>query len=142
MWIIAIILTLLIVFGGQIFFNTQKDKEDLLGKTVDEKFKVIVNTINNAAFDGEGDVTYIDKNHFNLYPDTSNQIVEFLYSQGMLSITWKYKFLQKEMVYRRNLTNVRNLSLFEQQKIANAVIEEMEYKVQLHQQSIMEDGLK
>lgn len=136
MWIIAIIVTILIVFVGNIILNTQKDKEDLVGKTLEEKFNVIVNSINNEAFDGEGDITYIDKNHFNLYPETSNQIVEFLYSQGMLSITWKYKYLQKEMVYRRNLNDVRNLSLLEQSKIANAIIGEMNLKIQDHKNSV------
>jgi len=136
MWIIAIILSILIVFIGKIILNTQKDKEDLLGKSVEEKFNVIVNSINRAAFNGEGEITYIGKNHSNLYPDTSNQIVDFLYSQGMLSITWKYKYFQKEMVYRRNLSNVRNLSLFEQDKIAQSVILGMNRKIQEHKNSV------
>ncbi|MGO3156362.1 MAG: hypothetical protein ACTIJT_12505 [Mesonia sp.] len=122
---------------GKVIISTQKDKEDLLGKTLDEKFNVIVNSINNEAFEGEGNITYVDKNHFNLYRETSNQIVEFLYSQGMLSITWKYKYFQKEMVYRRNLNGVRNLSLFEQNKIARAIIEEVNYKIQIHKNNVM-----
>lgn len=136
MWIIAIIITVLIVFVGKIILNTQKDKDDLVGKTLDEKFNVIVNRINNTAFDGEGKITYIDKSQFNLYAEPSNQIVDFLYSQGMLSITWKYKYFQKEMVYRRNLSNVRNLSLFEQDKIAQSVILGMNQKIQEHKNSI------
>lgn len=136
MWIILIIVSILIVFVGKVILNTQKDKEDLLGKSVEEKFNVIVNSINRAAFNGEGEITYIGKNHFNLYPDTSNQIVDFMYSQGMLSIIWKYKYLQKEMVYTRNLTNVRNLSLLEQSKIAHAIIGEMNQKIQEHKNSV------
>ena len=142
MWIIAIIVTILIVFVGKIIINIQKDKEDLLGKSVEEKFNVIVNSINQFAFNGEGEIKYIGKNHFNLYPDSSNQIVDFMYSQGMLSIIWKYKYLQKEMVYTRNLTNVRNLSLLEQTKIAHAIIGEMNQKIQEHKNSVwaMENG--
>src|SRR5690554_390574 len=136
MWIIAIIVTILIVVVGKIIINTQKDKEDLLGTSVEEKFNVIVNKINQFAFNGEGEIKYIGKNHFNLYPDSSNQIVDFMYSQGMLSIIWKYKYLQKEMVYTKNLTNVRNLSLLEQAKIANAIIEEMSRKIQDHEKSV------
>ena len=139
MWIIAIILSILIVFVGKIIINTQKDKEDLLGTSVEEKFIVIVNSINPFAFNGEGEITYIGKNHFNLYRDSSNQIVDFMYSQGMLSIIWKYKYLQKEMVYTRNLTNVRNLSLLEQNKIAQAIIGEMNQKIQEHKNNIWTD---
>lgn len=136
MWIITIIISILIVVVGKIIINTQKDKEDLLGTSVEEKFNVIVNKINQFAFNGEGEIKYIGKNHFNLYPDSSNQIVDFMYSQGMLSIIWKYKYLQKEMVYTKNLTNVRNLSLLEQAKIANAIIEEMSRKIQDHEKSV------
>ncbi|MGO3812678.1 hypothetical protein [Mesonia sp.] len=137
MWVIAIVGSIVILFVVKVIFNTQKDKEDLLGKSLEEKFQIIVNKINDAAFNGQGEVRFIDKKHFTLYPDTSNQIVEFLYSQGMLSITWKYKYFQKEMVYRRNLNGVRNLSLFEQNKIARAIIEEVNYKIQIHKNNVM-----
>lgn len=139
MWILVLIIIGVIFFIGKVIVNTQKDKTDLIGKSLDEKFEVIVGSINDAAFDGEGNVRYLDKTHFTLYPETSNQIVEFLYSQGMLSITWKYKYFQKEMVYRRNFNNTRNLSLFEQQKIAESVIQGMAKKIQIHQKQVTDE---
>ena len=43
---------------------------------------------------------------------SGNQMIEFLYSQGVLAITWKYKYYQKELIHKRSFLNVRNLSLF------------------------------
>lgn len=135
-WTVLIIIVVLII--GSIAINTGKDTQDLAGKTLGEKFNVIVNMLNNAAFNGEGELKYFDSKHFNMYPPNgSNQVIEFLYSQGMLSVTWKYKYFQKEMVFRKNLTNARNLSLFEQERIGRGLINEMEQKVFEHKNSVL-----
>lgn len=135
-WFVIIGIVVLVI--GSIAIKTSKDSEDLAGTTLDNKFNVLVNMLNQAAFNGEGTVRYIDKKLFNLYPPlSSNQLIEFLYSQGMLSITWKYKYFQKEMVFRKNLSNVRNLSLFDQERIGRALIEEMEFKVNEHKNNVM-----
>lgn len=137
-WFVIIGVVILVV--GSIVIKTGKDNEDLAGISLDSKFNVIVNMLNQAAFEGEGQIKYFDKKHFNLYPSiSSNQIIEFLYSQGMLSITWKYKYFQKELVYRENLLNVRNLSLFEQENIGRMIIKKMGYKIQQHIDSVMSD---
>ena len=129
-WIILI--GVVLFFIAKAVISSGKDENDLAGKTLDEKFNVIVNQLNLAAFEAEGQVKYIDRKHFHLYPEQgSNQIIEFLYSQGMLSITWKYKYFQKELVFRENLLDVRNLSLFEQEKIARAIIGKMENKIRI-----------
>lgn len=136
MWGVAIILTLLIIFLGKILLNNQKDRKDLIGRTLAEKFSVIVNSINNTAFDGEGKIKHIKKNRFNLHQETSDDIVDFLYSQGMLSITWKYSYLEKEMVYKRKLSNARNLSLLEQDDRVQSVIRGMKQKIQEHKNNM------
>lgn len=138
MWFIYIIISIIIIFFVKLFINLSKDKEDLSGIKLADKFNVIVESLNDVAFNGEGELTYLEnKKHFNLYKQGSNQIINFLYSQGVLSITWKYKYFQKEMVYRKNLTNVRNLSIFQQQKIANGLIKEMSYKVEKHKAEVL-----
>jgi hypothetical protein len=135
-WTVIIGIVALVV--GSIAINTGKDSQDLAGTTLDKKFNVIVNMLNQAAFNGEGEIKYFDSKHFNLYPPTSsNQLIEFLYSQGMLSITWKFKYFQKEMVFRKDLTNMRNLSLFQQERIGNQIIQEMIARVEAHKESVM-----
>lgn len=136
-WIFVIIIVGFILF--KFLSDLDKDNSDLGGKLLDEKFKVIVNAINNAAFEGQGEINKIDKRSFNVYQRNSNQIINFHYSTGTLSISWKYKYYQKEVVHKRDFNDVRNLSLFEQQKIADKMIDDMGIVVENHKNNVMKD---
>ncbi len=133
--------TIVIVIIGYIlirfFISLSKDNDDLQGRTLDDKFNVIVNMINDAAFNGRGSVTTLDKREFNLYEEGQNQIIKFQYSTGHLTITWKYKYFQKEVVHERQFNDVRNLSLFEQQKIGEQMIKEMAIVVERHKNNVI-----
>lgn len=139
MWFVFFIVFLVLYFIIQAAIKSSKDNQDLIGTSLDKKFSVIVQTLNDYAYGGVGYTTYIDDKLFNLYSDDIgfNQIIEFLYSQGSLSITWKYKYYQKEMVYRRHFNNVRNLSVFEQKQIADSIIREMSVRVEAHKESVL-----
>jgi hypothetical protein len=119
------------------FSDLNKDNTDLQGQPLSKKFAVIMNTINRVAYDGMGKVTVIDKRNFKLYQDGQNQIINFQYGTGHLTITWKYKYFQKEIVHEKTYNNVRNLSLFEQQKIADNMISEMEQVVENHKNNVI-----
>lgn len=136
-WILVIIIVGFILF--KFLFDLDKDNSDLSGKSLDEKFNVIVKAINNVAYEGQGEVNKIDKRSFNLYQRNSNQIINFHYSTGTLSITWKYKYYQKEVVHKEDFNDVRNLSLFEQQKIADKVIYDMARVIENHKNNVMKD---
>ncbi|WP_159468316.1 hypothetical protein [Dyadobacter sp. 3J3] len=134
-WILTVIVV--VAYIGFNFFNSlNKDENDLQHQSVSEKFAVIVNILNDAAFNGSGQVTHIDKREFNLY-DGSNQIIKFQYSTGSLTITWKYKYYQKEIVHERNFSESRNLSIFDQQKIAKSMIVEMKQIVEKHKKDVL-----
>ena len=77
------------------------------------------------------------KREFNLYEDGQNQIIKFQYSTGHLTITWKYKYFQKEIVHERQFNDVRNLSLFDQQKIGEQMINEMAIVVERHKNNVI-----
>lgn len=134
-WTIVIAIIGIILF--RFFTSLSKDNDDLQGRTLAEKFNVIVNMINEAAFNGAGSVTTLDKREFNLYEDGQNQIIKFQYSTGHLTITWKYKYFQKEIVHERQFNDVRNLSLFEQQKIGEQMIREMALVVERHKNNVI-----
>jgi hypothetical protein len=134
-WTIVIAIIGIILF--RFFSSLSKDNDDLQGRTLDDKFNVIVNMINDAAFDGNGSVTTLDKREFNLYEDGQNQIIKFQYSTGHLTITWKYKYFQKEIVHERQFNDVRNLSLFDQQKIGEQMIKEMAIVVERHKNNVI-----
>ncbi len=135
-WIIVAVLVVIILF--RFFSSLNEDNNDLQGQSLSKKFRFTVNDLNQAAFNGHGKITVLDKRHFNLYEDGQNQIISFHYSTGQLTITWKYKYYQKEVVHEKQFNDVRNLSIFEQQKISKIMIQEMEQIVARHQNSVLE----
>lgn len=134
-WIIVIGIIGFILF--RFFSDLNKDNHDFQGQPLNEKFGVIVNAISQAAYAGHGKTAILDKRSFNLYQDGQNQIINFQYSTGHLIIIWKFKYYQKEVVHERQFNDVRNLSLFEQQKIADRMILEMGQVVQNHKNNVI-----
>ena len=134
-WLIVTIILGLIIIPFISSFN--KDNTDLQNQTVDHKFEFVVSTINDAAFNGTGTIATNNKREFYLYKEGANQIINFIYGTGDLTIIWKYKYFQKELVHKKHFNNVRNLSVFEQQKIANEMINEMVVVVQKHKLSVL-----
>jgi hypothetical protein len=133
-WVIGIGIIVFILFR---FFNDlNKDNYDLQGQSLAEKFMYTVESLNDAAYNGQGSITTLNKRSFNLYEDGSNQIIHFTYSTGHLIITWKYKYFQKEVIHEKQFNDVRNLSLFEQQKIAEIMIKEMGVVIANHQNNV------
>jgi len=136
-WTVIIIIVVIILFR---FFNDlNKDNSDLQGQTLADKFQFLVIDLNEAAFNGNGRVTTLDKRSFNLFQDGQNQIINFNYSTGHLTITWKYKYFQKEIVHEKQFNDVRNLSIFEQQKLATIMVNEMNAIVEKHQNNVLKD---
>ncbi|MDA9309381.1 hypothetical protein N9Q21_02685 [Flavobacteriaceae bacterium] len=138
-WIVVIGIVGFIMI--RFFSDLNKDNTDLQGQPLSKKFTVIVNSINEAAYGGMGKVTILDKRSFNLYQDGQNQIINFQYGTGHLTITWKYKYFQKEIVHEKQYNDVRNLSLFEQQKIADNMISEMEQVLENHKNNVIGGAL-
>lgn len=125
--------TLLIIIVGFIIIsfmnNLRKDNMELNDQPVELKFEYIVKILNNFAFEGAGSVITLDKRSFNLYEKGKNQIIYFHYSTGHLTIIWKYKYFMQEVILEKHIPDVRNLDIAAQQRIAWALIEEMESKV-------------
>lgn len=134
-WIIVVGIVIYILY--RFFGDLNKDNYDLQGQTLSEKFKFIVNKLNESAFNGQGEITIKDKRSFNLYENGQNQIIHFYYSTGHLTIIWKYKYFQKEIVHEKQFDNVRNISLFDQQKIAEIMIKEMAVIIANHKNNVI-----
>jgi hypothetical protein len=109
--------------------NLHKDNVELNNQPLELKFEYIVKILNNFAFDGAGSVIMLDKRSFNLYEKGKNQIIYFHYSTGHLTIIWKYKYFMQEVILEKQIPDVRNLDISAQERIAWALIEEMESKV-------------
>ena len=116
-----------------------KDKEELSRNPINKKFEILVGVINDVMLDGKGEVTLFDDDPrlMNLMSDDKrNMLIQFYYSTGNLSITLKYKFLKKELVYEKQFSGLRNLSAFMQRDIANEFIEICGRKIAEHQQNV------
>lgn len=119
------------------FSSMQQDSHELDNQSLSEKFRVIIDELNASAFNGKGSVTVHDKRNFNLYEDGQNQIIHFQYSTGILSVNWKYKYYQKEIEYKKDFNNVRNISIFEQKDIAEQIIKEVEVIISKHKSEVL-----
>ena len=134
-WLIIITIIGLVIISFVVSLN--KDKNDLIDNPLDEKFSVLIKMINEAAFNGKGDVTILSQREINLYKHGENQIIHFLYSTGKLTIIWKYKYFHKEVVHERTFGKVRNLSVFEQKAIAESLLTEMETVIEEHKKRVL-----
>ncbi|WP_316787097.1 hypothetical protein [Pedobacter frigiditerrae] len=134
-WAIGIAIVGFILF--RFFSDVNKDNDDLTGQALDRKFAIIVEQLNLAAFGGNGVVTTVNKRNFNLYQEGKNQFIRFTYGTGHLTIIWKYKYYQKEVVHEKTFHDVRNLSIFEQQRIADNMMSEMAVIIQRHQNNVV-----
>lgn len=135
-WVIVVIAVVVGPVLLRFWSDLNKDKIDLV-KGIDNKFKYVVQEINTAAFRGKGNIHFNDRREFNLYKEPSNQIIFFQYGAGILTIIWKYKYFQKEVVHERSFHETRNLSVFEQQNIAYQMIYEMSSIIERHQVSVL-----
>lgn len=124
MWLVFLI----ILIGYTLFkflSDLNEDKVDLAHQALADKFKFTVEVLNRYVYGGEATITPLDLRSFNLYKVGSNELIRFEYATGSLTITWRYKYMQKEVVHSRTFYEVRNLSLIAQERIAETVIKEM-----------------
>jgi hypothetical protein len=131
-WVVLIIAVILFLF----LRDMNKDKSDLRGISVGQKFSTIISLINREAFQGQGKITAIDIRECNLYKTGENQIIHFLYSTGNLTVIWKYKYYQQEVIHQKVFRDVRNLTELQQQSIARSMISEMRSIIKAHQWKI------
>ena len=130
-WVLSILWTLGIMIGCSIimgFIDWVRDGYDLQGTTATEMFKFFVQKLNEVVYHGEGKVTVsnMDTRRFDLYAQGSNQIIEFYYTRGSLTVTWKYKYDGNEStIHERKINDACNLSVISQERIAENLIKEV-----------------
>jgi len=121
-------------------YDVFKDKKDLQSQTLDQKFQTLVSTINKATFDSKGEVTRVNKSEFNLfYAAIPNQRIYFVYGTGHLTIIWKYKYIQKEVVHEKIFYDVRDIDAETQQRIGEELVIKMAQVVKDHKIKVAGD---
>ena len=136
-----IIIMIIFIIGIILFpflHEVSKDRKDLYDQTLDEKFKTIVNVLNKSVFDLKGKVTRVNKREFNLfYSGLCYQRIYFFYSTGHLTIIWKFKYFQMEVVHERVFYDVRHTNADTQQRIGEVMIKEMIQVVENHKLKVL-----
>jgi len=135
-WTILIVIIAIALLRFNSYLNN--DNNDLHDITLSEKFNVVVKMINDAAFNGNGSLTVLNKKKFNLCKEGENQIIQFHYNTGHLIITWEYNSFQEEIIHKKKFYDVRNLSISEQQKIGEQMITEMTNVVEGHKNDVLD----
>ena len=134
-WYIVIGIIVFTLF--RFFQDYNKSSKSLQGIILSKKFGTLVQELNNAAFDGTGEVIDVDIREFQIYKENDNQIIQFVYGVDDLTIIWRYKYFQKEVVHERTFYNVMGWTEQQQKLIAEGYIKEMVQVVAKHKANIL-----
>ena len=140
--VILLILAMLIIpFTRSIV----KDKMELAETPINKKFEILINRINDALFEGRGEIVLFDDDprSINLFSeDKSNYLIQFYYSTGTLTITLNYKYFQNELVRKEQYHGLRNISIYQQKDISNQFLEMCNKEIIAHQQKVGYNDVK
>lgn len=137
--ILFVLFLLLYPFLGALI----KDKRELAGTTLAEKFPFFFKTISNGLFNGLGEVTEVGGNPRTVNmmssdPVHQNMIVHFLYSTGHMTMELGYKYFRQELRFQHTAYGLGEGSSFKQRDLANAFVEEAQRKIREHQIKVTE----
>ena len=106
------------------FYKDYKADEIDIKNGLENKFKTLINKLNQFAFNNEGVVNNTCNRGFNLYKKGSPQIILFYYSTGILSIEWKVKHQNQELILNEKIDKAKDILEPELKQYAEWLIEE------------------
>lgn len=116
-----------------------EDNKDVRDNPLHVRYSHFFGRLNKEIFNGEASVNQKAPHIYTLYKEDSNQILIFEYALGSMDIKWMYKYYQKELVHEQTLNNIKNVSVFEQDKLAEIVLNAMAPKIKRHKASVNSD---
>lgn len=131
--LVLLVLALLIVPFAR---DMVKDRLEFQEQTLDKKFEVLIEHLNQGLMFGDAHITTFDNDprSLNIFSDAhANRIIHFMYSTGHLTIEMCYKYFQKELCFSHQYYNLRNITIFDQKNIARDFIERAKIKIAQHE---------
>jgi len=122
-WII--ILLVLLVIAVKFMFSLGKDSKELNDQHLEKKFEVLIKAINTKLFYDKGNVSVVDRRSLNLYSLDGSQLVQFFYSTGSLTLSWRARTSGSEIKYQNDYHHLRNASEAQQVRIAEDFLKEV-----------------
>jgi hypothetical protein len=130
------ILLIILVFLITYLLSAYEGKRSFNNLKLQTKFGFLIKYLNKHVYNGNAKITIIDDRELNLYELNQNQIINFQDHNGVLTITWKFKYYQKEVVNVKEFRDINNFSMAEQHKIGENMINETAIIIEKHKREI------
>ena len=134
--LVLLVLALLIVPFAR---DMVKDKLELQKISIDKKFQILIENLNQGLMFGDAEVVLFDDNPriFNMFSQKHpSRILHFSYATGHLVIEMGYKYFQHELRFNKRYYNLRDVSVFMQKNIARDFIETAQFKMKEHEAKV------
>lgn len=138
--IVLIVIILLLVIIVPFVRQLLMDKRDLRNFPIEERFKTIMNVVNNELFEGKAELTLFDDdprlaNMMN--KDRPSMLVQFYYSTGNLTVTLNHMCFRHGLVWKKLFSNARNWSEFNQVDCGRDFVENAIHQIREHEAYVM-----
>lgn len=135
--IVIVVIILIIIY--QLSIRIYRAFAIRSSKRLLKKYQVLVNTINNAVFKGNGIIVLHSDNGFFIYQDRDNQILRFEFISDQLAVTWKPNWSPKEL-HKIQVENIDNLDDKVLEKKGQEIVSEMELIIEKHRTHILKNA--
>ena len=141
-YIIIAIVSFFVIYNILKFRRAQKiDNERLKKQSLEKKFSLLINGLNEYCYQGEGEIIKHDARNLNIYKNESCQIVHLQYGVGMLTIVWKFKYYLQEMIFKKDLYGANEVSEEWQRKNLQTIINEFIAQYEIHEAKVNSSGI-
>lgn len=106
--------------------NIEKDKKVLTDKTLQETLSILIEELNQYAYNGQGIITSLSNESLKLYKQDSAQVILFNLLGGVVSLEWRLKIMGREFIFTMGLNNITEITDEGQRKSAQSIIKMFE----------------
>lgn len=101
--------------------NTDKDGQILSDKSLQQVLSILIEELNQYAYNGQGTVTNLSHNSLKLYKQDNAQVILFSLLGGVVSIEWRLKTMGREFILTMDLNNIKEITDDGQRKSAQSI---------------------
>ena len=138
-WIIILSIICLVLY--LVYWLKVRDKKDLEQKSMFDRFYIIINAINNEAFEGEGQVGITKDNIVTVYKDKAKQSIHLKYMLRDLHIIWFYEYHSKQITIANVIRKEEIPNLFMQKAVISVIIQKVRAKKKTHREKLDQNNL-
>ena len=109
--------------------SSNNDAKFLQKSSLDKQLSILLNELNQYAYNGQGQITNTSPTSLNLFKQNSSYIIHFVLSGGTIQVQWKTTVLGREYVLKVDLDNALDITDEAQRKTAKFLIERYEIEI-------------